>query len=49
MKDSYLYGIIGVLLLMDIIILSTWQIIDPMQLRVVNLTTEVRYRLIFLL
>ena len=43
MKDSYLYGLIGILLLFDIIILTAWQIIDPMYLRVRNLTVEVRY------
>ncbi|EDV23717.1 uncharacterized protein TRIADDRAFT_26726 [Trichoplax adhaerens] len=40
MKDTYLFGLIGILLLMDITILTAWQIIDPMYLKILNLTAE---------
>ncbi|KRY10597.1 Gamma-aminobutyric acid type B receptor subunit 2 [Trichinella patagoniensis] len=39
-KDYKLFLIVGVLLLIDVLILSTWLIIDPMQMAVKQLPTE---------
>ena len=41
-RDRQLFGMVAVLLLIDIIILVTWQIVDPLTNKVENLTLQVK-------
>ncbi|CAH3104404.1 unnamed protein product [Pocillopora meandrina] len=40
-RDRQLFGMVAVLLLIDVIILVTWQIVDPLTSKVENLTLQV--------
>lgn len=40
-RDHQLFGMVAVLLLIDFIILITWQLVDPLTTRDYNLTLEV--------
>ncbi|XP_077982037.1 gamma-aminobutyric acid type B receptor subunit 2-like [Glandiceps talaboti] len=41
LHDTHLMGFVGILLLIDIVILATWQVIDPWVMVIKNLTTEI--------
>ena len=40
-RDHQLFGMVAILLLIDFIILITWQLVDPLTTRDYNLTLEV--------
>lgn len=40
-RDNQLYAIVGVMLVVDLIILITWQVVDPVEPREVRLDERV--------